>query len=65
MNIFNALRVYAAQNKIGRLLNDANGNSYLYHESDKTMNEIMVYPTDKLKRYKKIKLITKRIILEE
>lgn len=51
MNIFEGLRVYAAQNRIGKLMYDTNGKAYLYHYSNNELQEITIYPIESFRPY--------------
>lgn len=50
MNIISALAEYA-QNRIGKLMYDANGNAYLYNAKEKYFKEIIVYPLEKFRPF--------------
>ena len=51
MNIFNTLRVYAVRNKIGKLMYDINGKSYLYHYDNNELQEITLYPIESFRPF--------------
>ena len=50
MNIFSALTKYA-QNKIGKLMYDTDGNAYLYDTNTNEFKEITIYPQEKFRPY--------------
>ena len=50
MNIFSALAVYA-QNKIGKLMYDTDGNAYLYDTKKKEFKDITLYPQDEFRPF--------------
>lgn len=50
MNIFSALAIYA-QNKIGKLMYNTDGNAYLYDTNKKEFKEITIYPQEKFRPY--------------
>lgn len=50
MNIFSALAIYA-QNKIGKLMYDTDGNAYLYDTNKKEFKDITIYPQDEFRPY--------------
>ena len=50
MNIFSALAKYA-QNKIGKLMYDTDGNAYLYDTNTNEFKDITIYPQEKFRPY--------------